>query len=1531
AVSIVLSAAMLVTALPADLLGGVANVEAAEKTYVLDAATLSASKDKEEATGNLGTDNYFSVQGTVQKRVSSGKVTSLETAKKGGGSLQFTVTNDTTASLTLNVSSNGSTNYSDVVLRDTNGNNVTATDFQKGNDSCSESGGVYTIYSNSDTSTLVYGNLSSGTYTITSPGNTGDTNGRGIRIKLITVVETSGSGGGGEGDDDEKPNPGKAFNPEEYGTTDGLDPEKETVGDVTWTFPVKPGDANPQVKYEGSKNKGGYRGLTIDATVGKFAVRDGDAQTNAGVKILVPVDGPCEITVTAKSGHEGKFSVNGETATAEKNTITYWGTKKFVVVEALANGYLSAISVKHINTKKISVTGAITNEGDVHPDSTKLIFTCVENGVEEEVAIAKGADNQYSYEASLNDGCHYEVSLKDANGWIVSEGASFSIDLGAENKTNDIKIKKVGLVTVTGTISASGETANGVTDESVVLKDAVLVATSQVEGTIYVPEITIDATNKTYTAKLEKGIDYVLSVKNVNDYEIPSDSNTWKYDADATDVSVELKAKALHKITIDAVDVDENKAMETSVLSSATFTFTNTADEYVYTFTGTDAIKLRDGIYSVKVSNAGQYAQNLTSNVTVNGADLTKTINFSIPTVWDFSSDDWKNSKTNGAGNYNGLRFTNAQVDQTYMVAKSGANVNGSWDNSAPGTVSVPVKGNSKVIVTACYKYSFYFEADTEDSYNKNTGSTGKLDVFTYNYTGGAGNVDITIAGQSYLCKIEVIPVVAYKNAITVNPDGSGDYKTINEALAAVKAMDRPKETGKDTLERVTISIAPGDYEEMLVVDVPNVTLKNASDNPSIELKDQGVHIDDNAVRITHYYGHGYTYYSMGSDCKWDAETLAVNKENGKESFVNPGSGTTSGSYWNATVCITASGFEAQGIIFENSFNQYISKKASEDVIVAQAGAKEGSVKRAEMKTVGDTTVQQKAYVERAAALAIYNNQTEIYFENCKFIGRQDTLYGGTGVTAAFYDCSVYGGTDYIMGPMTAVFAKCDLVFNTSEDKNDVGYITAPQQKSADVRGYLMYNCKVTSTTPGKDTASKYTSKPGYWGRVWQADTGEAVFYKTIVEASDAQYFKASPSLIQPLGWLDTLNNNARSARCGEYGTYEMAYDVYTGQAVNNGSERADWSGKVLSDESNITVEKFLDTWNPFADKDMTITVPEVGSVNNMPMGSVDASTMVLTNLGAGADGKGQVEVTWKALHKSEADRYTITVTNQDAATETAKTKVVDNNASQDGEDMKETFTGLTIDNTYEVSIGTERGDGEDKETGTPAAKTIKVSAEVSNTKYELPITLQGLSKDKKYPGGFSVTENFGVYGASVGLNSDGSLKDGVTEDPSKKKTVNGEGYTIWVQGKNNPKVVVNGKDKDPSADTGWIPEKGSVLVLDAWGDGVVTFICSNSGKNMSFVDVTANEAILKGEAWKDQLYEFEVKKGHTYYFYASGSKVVLCGAYVVYEGAVKDPNQPDNPDDPSGEVVSADGWDKNVADPVIGDVTYVKGKSAYG
>ena len=458
-----------------------------------------------------------------------------------------------------------------------------------------------------------------------------------------------------------------------------------------------------------------------------------------------------------------------------------------------------------------------------------------------------------------------------------------------------------------------------------------------------------------------------------------------------------------------------------------------------------------------------------------------------------------------------------------------------------------------------------------------------KVEVGNTSYTQKLTS-NLTIAGKGETKKISFAKdaeeeKTAYRPVLTVGKK-NGEFKNINDALIAVYQMDRPNN------ERVTISIEPGNYEEMLVIGLPNITLKNASDTPSLQTLNKGVDIDKNAVRITSYYGHGYNYYSMDENGRWSERVLAVSTENGCATYDNKN------QLWNATVAVEADGFQAEGIIFENSFNQYISQKEANDTVIALSDAPKGEkdTPRVSMKA-GSTAVQNKPMVERASALGINNGYKEIYFDNCKFIGRQDTLFGGNGSTAAFYNCSIYGAVDYIYGGMTAVFAKCDLVFNTSEDANDTGYVTAAQQNKGD-RGYLMYNCTITSTTPGVDTASVKTSKPGLFGRPWKADTSEVLFYKTIIESTD--FNGVSEPLIQDKGWINTLSGE--SPLMQEYASKDA-----TGAALDT-SARAGWAAVLSANaDASVTlvdgtkvnndniVAAFLGEWDPFAGKDMSI------------------------------------------------------------------------------------------------------------------------------------------------------------------------------------------------------------------------------------------------------------------------------------------------------------------------------------------------------
>ena len=117
--------------------------------------------------------------------------------------------------------------------------------------------------------------------------------------------------------------------------------------------------------------------------------------------------------------------------------------------------------------------------------------------------------------------------------------------------------------------------------------------------------------------------------------------------------------------------------------------------------------------------------------------------------------------------------------------------------------------------------------------------------------------------------------------------------ESLNAALETARAVYAARG------EKTTIRIEPGTYREELTVDVPGLKLINASRKPSIGLKNHGVDCDENAVRITWYYGHGYQYKSMNNRINYHSSN--------KRSY-------------NATILNTEHNYKAEKIIITNTY-----------------------------------------------------------------------------------------------------------------------------------------------------------------------------------------------------------------------------------------------------------------------------------------------------------------------------------------------------------------------------------------------------------------------------------------------------------------------------------------------------------------------------------------------------------------------------------------------------------------------------------
>ncbi len=803
---------------------------------------------------------------------------------------------------------------------------------------------------------------------------------------------------------------------------------------------------------------------------------------------------------------------------------------------------------------RATVSGTVDeSEAPGIPEGYAIVFTNNEGKKWTSVV----SENAYSVD--LPTGFSYSLSLSNANGYVISSNTE--LEVNDTTTTFNISIIRVELYTVTGTITGLGMHLSNL---------SLAFSPDSAANKIFVPEPVINIEDSSYAVELEPNCEYTISANGINDFYLPEDKIT--IEAGDTTIDLDFMAKPVYNVTFITEGLTEEQKAKLNL------TFTNLHEEgYTYGFESIDQVKLRNGTYAILSDGLDQYPveMGLTSNLTIADEATSKTLSFKAVNNWPFDDKVIEN----GTPNYKGLLFTGNVYNE---MAK------GHLSAKPEASIQVPVNPGDKVNIA--FYYSADFTIEGTDTYTTSSGSTSKLEFAEYAYTGTEkGYITITInsgAGTTYFTNISTGASVEYKAKLYVGIDK--EFKTLNEALNAIDKMVRNEN------ERVTVMIDPGNYEEMLVINAANITLKNAANTPGIGIKNEGVHIDDNAVRITSYYGHGYDYFSMDNNQKWNADILRVNKENGYYSYKNKGAGTSNGSYWNATVVVNASGFEAYDIIFENSFNQYISMKESQDKVVMWESGGKGE----RPVDYGNTSVQDRSFVERAAAIAFTGSADKAILYKCRVIGRQDSFYGSSGIRTVIYKGAMMGAVDYIFGGMTAVFYKSDLVMNTSDASSDASYITAAQQSSG--RGYLMYECFIKSTQPGIETASQHKAKPGYFGRPWQATTSEVVFYNTSIGISDYPGSEGK-SLIAPEGWKSSLGGE--STKMYEFGTVEESGE-------NNQSDRASWSTVLsepkLNDGTEITTFNFTkgnDGWDPLPDliaMDPSTSVYQFGFESNV-------------------------------------------------------------------------------------------------------------------------------------------------------------------------------------------------------------------------------------------------------------------------------------------------------------------------------------------
>lgn len=181
-------------------------------------------------------------------------------------------------------------------------------------------------------------------------------------------------------------------------------------------------------------------------------------------------------------------------------------------------------------------------------------------------------------------------------------------------------------------------------------------------------------------------------------------------------------------------------------------------------------------------------------------------------------------------------------------------------------------------------------------------------------------------------------------------------------------------------------------------------------------------------------------------------------------------------------------------------------------------------------------------------AVAVRIDGDKVKFENCRFLGFQDTLYLHGDRSRQYYkNCYIEGTVDFIFGSSTALFENCEIRCKKG------GYITAASTPQGKDFGLVFLSCRITADTP----EARF-----YLGRPWR-NYAKTVFVQCYLDAH-----------IRTEGWHNW--NKPEAEQSIFYGEYQS----HGPGAVIEG--RASWSQQLSPEAAeNYTKERILGDWNP--------------------------------------------------------------------------------------------------------------------------------------------------------------------------------------------------------------------------------------------------------------------------------------------------------------------------------------------------------------
>ena len=361
-------------------------------------------------------------------------------------------------------------------------------------------------------------------------------------------------------------------------------------------------------------------------------------------------------------------------------------------------------------------------------------------------------------------------------------------------------------------------------------------------------------------------------------------------------------------------------------------------------------------------------------------------------------------------------------------------------------------------------------------------------------------------------------------------------FRIVNSGMSNARRSSRPSRLRGEIFLLLTLACA----------HAPNGPRYDAVTDPSITLAAALERAPSNSTTPYRILLKRGRYYEKLTVSKPNIHLIGESREGTVVTFdaasdTRDPQGNPYGTRGSFTIKITAPGFRAENITFENGYD-YMANLAR------------------------DTADPTRFRNPQGVAVMLDEASDKAVFKDCTIRGNQDTLFPNAG-RSFFENCTISGNVDFIFGAGVAVFNKCDIVSVDRGRARDNGYVTAASTHINQPYGFVFLSSRLLKDTERMAPGSVHLGRPWHPAADSTA-VGAVVFIDTWLDDH-----------ISDAGWVRMSALNAKGDRIW----FEPAdARLFEYRSTGPGARATSGRRQLPPDQAgNYTIEKIFHGWIP--------------------------------------------------------------------------------------------------------------------------------------------------------------------------------------------------------------------------------------------------------------------------------------------------------------------------------------------------------------